>query len=1380
MKERMKKMRSLRKLMAALAGLALAFSADAAETLVVDSANGPYYTIQSAIEASSAGDTISIAAGEYGTDGDPVANATFGPSRVVVNRDNLKIVGAGRGKTVIVGATTDGKVGANGVRGILVMANNVKISNLTVRNGGTANVSDAKGYGGGLCTDGVGTEIVDCDFFGCVAKAGASLYCGKSEGMLAARCRLSTGFDVESYNPIVSNTALYFCILDHHFNTSGSFIAGTQPMIHCTVSNVALHHLLDNDSQMEVCNSVLGSYIYRFGGDGSTRTGGKAYHVVSDITEAYKYAADTDEGCVFGTVADFVSTIKGDYRLTSVSPAVNAASADFLLRIPEAYRDKDYFGNAVDPANLHCGAVQEAVDVPTARLEIVLPEAGDAIAIDGVTEVSGYASTRLYDHAMAWPSYQEIVPVFKSGAPLYGFTSNDGPARFPLLDGRCIFMAPPKTVSPVRLTARPATQVLWVDGESTVTDADGTTESTAFANIQDAVDAVSEQAYAIINVKKGTYDKGGANTYGSLNNRVQIHNRFVRLVGIDGSAETFLVGAPDPDSTDSGLLGCGSGATRCLYSDKVGAIQGFTLTGGRAGAGTSGEANSGAAIYAAAPFSVLDCIVSNNVSGNASIGCGASHEGKVTFLRSRIQENGSSFSGSYARFANFASCLVAFNKRKAEDVAVFNEGETTVFDSTFFTYGDGTCAMGGATFGNVATNEYGVITNATGNTWRNVIVCGYGFFRNNKAFGCVIDKIIYNGGGKETYVTKLMGTEGRDWLTLPKGKDVRAGFVDYVNGDFRLRADSVSIGYARYDAAESPDAYKYATCDLLGVFPDFSVSGRFAPGAYRTPVPVVSVVNGEDGQKIVPALAAQVVEVGDTIEFSISPTRPFLGFTVDGELQEYTGTNFTWIVPSASAAHTVSALFDNNWYVATNGSDTAIGNMHAPLKTLKAALGRTIEGDVVNACPGRYSEGRMDHSEYWTIAGAVTVQARAVVPKNRKLVSTDGPDVTFIEGEEPSNPDSIGCGSDGLRCVVLDEFATLKGFTLTNGHADDPNADSDNSRGGGIYGRNGNSEIYDCVISNNCARQGGGGFYGSYTRCRFVENRSSDSGAALRNANAYDCYFGRNRGPSTLCQCSRFIGSTMDDDNTGLDGGQTTEIADMGSPFLFENSIIMASGFLNTNKKTWSFTNCVLKAGISYPGGRELYLLDADTKEWTSEEIALDDFGAPTAGTSFACDRGRADIRTKYSRYYADDAVDCARRPRYVNGLKLDVGCYEADWKFCYSKKLGGLATVTSADPSVELTQDGITIPPDAALSVTVARPSLSTTPIGFDAKVAEGRLVVSKSGIPWRTLTPESVMRQTFVADSDSMTFDFAAGEGDSATLVRFFYDIGMRFIIR
>ena len=1361
----------------------MAHAAFAANTRVVDPEKGPYTTIQAAIDAADPGDTIEIAAGEYGTDGASVANDTFGPSRVVVNKANLTLKGAGRDKTFIVGATTGGKTGNSGVRGILVTANGVKVSDLTVRSGGTANVDGGKGIGGGLCSNATGTEIVDCNFFGCVAKGGASLYCNKSDGMTAVRCRCSTGSDVTAYNPIVHNTALYFCILDHHINTGGYFVGGTQPMVHCTVSNVALHHMLGDDSPVEVCNSVLGSYSYRFGGSGTGKTGGYAYNVVSEVGEKVVAALGQNDACKFGEKSvDFVSTIKGDYRLTVSSPAVGAASADLLARIPEAYRNKDYFGNPVDPENLHCGAVQETVDVPTCRLEFALPNTTDTLTFDGFTEACGNTSLRLYDHALTWPVYHEVSVSFASGAPFWGFTSDDGVSRFPLTDGRYVLMPPPRTAAAVKLTARAATQVLWVDEKSAAAEPDGTSEESAFKNIQDAVDAVTENNYAIVKVKKGTYDQGGANTSGSLNNRVQINNRFVRLVGVDGAEETFLVGAADPAAIDPALEGCGTGGTRCLFSDKTGAIQGFTLTGGRAGSGKSVAADHGAAVYATAPFSVLDCIVSNNVSGRASIAYGSSDSSQVTVLRSKILENGANFSGYYARFSNFASCLVAYNRHvTGSSPYIFEGAEANVFDSTFFTTGDGANgAMGGATFGSVTTDESGAIIDATGSTWRNSLVCGYLAFRNNKAYGCVVDKQIVNSGNNtETYVVNLMGTEGVDWLALGSKKATRAGFVDYENMDFRLRADSVSLGYARYDAVESPNAYKFATCDLDGVFPD--LSAPFAPGAYRTPIPVVSTVDGLDGQTITPALTGAAVEPGTELTFTVSPTRPFLGFTVDGELQEYTGTSFAWTVPEGPALHVISARYDNNWFVATDGSDTAIGNAQDPVKTLKEAIARTDANDVVNVRPGHYTEGKMDQSAYWTVSGPVTVLARVVVPKNRTLVSTDGPEVTFIEGEAPTNPDAYGCGPDGVRCVVLDEFAVLKGFTVTNGHADDPGSESENSRGGGIYGRNGNSQAYDCIVSNNCARQGGGAFIGSFTRCRFTENRGTGNGSALRNASCYDCYVGGNRGWATLYMCNRFIGSTFDADNVALDGATTSGIANMGAPRLFENAIVLAAGFANDNKNDWYFTNCIVRTDVNCPGGRDLYKFDADTVEKTVEEVALDGFGVPTAGASYACDRGRADLRAKYaSLYYADDTIDCARHPRYVNGGRLDIGCYEADWKALYSRKLGHLATVTAADPLVELTVDGVRIPAGASLSATMAKAGLAGLDCSFEATVADGELAVAKDGDPWRTLTSASDVRQKFVADADSMAFDFTMGDAGSAVLGRFRREIGAMLIVR
>ena len=99
---------------------------------------------------------------------------------------------------------------------------------------------------------------------------------------------------------------------------------------------------------------------------------------------------------------------------------------------------------------------------------------------------------------------------------------------------------------------------------------------TAATNIQDAVDAAS--AGATVLVADGLYVTGGAVTPSPsynvhLQSRVCV-TRAVTVRSVDGPAQTFIVGAADPVTTN------GPAAMRCVYLTNGAALSGFTLTNG--------------------------------------------------------------------------------------------------------------------------------------------------------------------------------------------------------------------------------------------------------------------------------------------------------------------------------------------------------------------------------------------------------------------------------------------------------------------------------------------------------------------------------------------------------------------------------------------------------------------------------------------------------------------------------------------------------------------------------------------------------------------------------------------------------------------------------
>ena len=107
-----------------------------------DGTHGPKFRIQAAIDAASSdsGDVIHIAAGTYGDDQGVTPKSYNGMGyydcRICITK-NITIIGAGRGKTILLGklADTDTKSGTGALPGLLIgmAGKNCRISGITFR-----------------------------------------------------------------------------------------------------------------------------------------------------------------------------------------------------------------------------------------------------------------------------------------------------------------------------------------------------------------------------------------------------------------------------------------------------------------------------------------------------------------------------------------------------------------------------------------------------------------------------------------------------------------------------------------------------------------------------------------------------------------------------------------------------------------------------------------------------------------------------------------------------------------------------------------------------------------------------------------------------------------------------------------------------------------------------------------------------------------------------------------------------------------------------------------------------------------------------------------------------------------------------------------------
>jgi hypothetical protein len=162
----------------------------------------PYATIQDAVDNANGGDTIHVAPGIYDRGMRQVSGISY--ARVhVSDKPNLKIVGAGRGKSIIVGSRDPDAIVAddtltsthtNVIKCVNVSnSKGTVISGFTLKdgeaiNGDTVKVDESyqalygaapttgNRNGGGFCSDSLDVFIVDCDILHCTSRSGAGIY----------------------------------------------------------------------------------------------------------------------------------------------------------------------------------------------------------------------------------------------------------------------------------------------------------------------------------------------------------------------------------------------------------------------------------------------------------------------------------------------------------------------------------------------------------------------------------------------------------------------------------------------------------------------------------------------------------------------------------------------------------------------------------------------------------------------------------------------------------------------------------------------------------------------------------------------------------------------------------------------------------------------------------------------------------------------------------------------------------------------------------------------------------------------------------------------------------------------------------------------------
>ncbi len=700
---------SVKSLFQACAGVAVALMGARlpAATRVVDKFHGPYYTIQAAVEAAEAGETVFVRNGIHDVGGALDGFSTPMSNRVYLAK-SLTIVGESKEGAIIKGAHATEEVddkglgcGANAVRCLGINADNVVVSNLTFTGGATHNTTAGndkeENNGGGVyvANGRTGVVLVDCIVSNNVARRAGALRYGNDGVVNHGNCLLVRTWVHDNKaverDPAVRGCLAAHCLFTRHYSSATMTYAAT--FVNCTFADgFGRNH--SGSVNVRGYNCLFADTWFK--DDGKAQWFNCAFNKQDATT-----TSTTNAACVFNPGYDlFMAPPLVDYRLhDGATVVIGKGNATYLEQVPEAYRTTDFYGHAVDTASVSLGCAQEVV-TPTGGTITFAGKGGMTLAENAVgssgTQLDGglyffngfalAASKRLgYIRTLEGRTVVSVTHDASVATDtarqkgLHSFTASgaDTMRRYANADGTFVFVAP--TVGKA-LTLAPNfnAAVLHVDRAATAAAPDGT-ETAPYASLQTALEAVPSGTFATVYVKAGVYDNGTmtqTKQFGNINTPAYTHKaravvpENVSVVGA-GAETTFIVGADDP-SADAADKGCGPNAVRCVALAKGARLSGFTLTGGRTDVGTTmlnnGDDFHGGGVLAEfgtveTLATVTDCVISNCV---ARRGGGGFHGGynRVSFLDNSVLQggNGPAVRGNGAGNCFLANCVIDRNE----------------------------------------------------------------------------------------------------------------------------------------------------------------------------------------------------------------------------------------------------------------------------------------------------------------------------------------------------------------------------------------------------------------------------------------------------------------------------------------------------------------------------------------------------------------------------------------------------------------------------------------------------------------------------------------------------------------------------------------------
>ena len=804
----------------------------------------PKKTLQAAVNAADKSAVIVASEGVYDEDGE-VRNGVS--NRVYISyvaKRYLRLVGAGRGKSIIKGAADmtgpagDGR-GPNACRCVCIDGSGSAVQGFTLRDGfsgyaeGTEDPSTGDTRGGAFTADVSGNKknarvyLLDCDITSCGATRGGAAYCGT-----LVRCRIS---DCYSAGGGIRYARLYSCLIDD--NTSlgtAALYGGGNTAYHCTFHVAPSDVTLGSYSLNGLTNCIAKLSAGTFGMSASEIgvnliDGEPIYSTTTPVVEG--------KGGIVGDSL-LMNPAEKDFRPISCSSAVGLGE---VFDNYEAHYTSDVNGEPLlfSDGRPICGAYQttvQAVIVPKAKYgTFTLPAAITNGVDDGATLT---------------------VRLENANRPCIGFVVNgvtnvSDDLTYTFSGGASGRIAGAVVIEPAYTTH-------WYVDANYGDDANsGFTPRTARRTLKGIMDW-GGRIYGgdTIHAAEGLYNEGEMEYEGGETKARVVIPINVTLVA-DGAKEATIIEGGCAKS-DGDVLGNGQGAVRCVaMSDYRSVVKGFTIRGGHTLSGVSTDADYvGGGVYTKATTGsicarVIDCTITNCCANRGGGGYNRIDYVNCMFVDNRAatassaMAGGSAFNCVFTRnrgatcvqaSRNIVNCTFFDNYENSSDL----QDSTVAFDITI-------PGNGAAIYNTVAKGP------CKGNS-------SYHFHASNCVFNATYDKSEYKNKNFYDDNTRVVDESCLEFSPDGRLLSMDTNVVD--RADMELLAGFTRMDYEK-DALGGQRIYN-GKLDIGAVEFDWrplyanTLGGGFAQVPYASP----DVVRSDDGDCVIIGSGALQLDMG--------------------------------------------------------------------------------------------------------------------------------------------------------------------------------------------------------------------------------------------------------------------------------------------------------------------------------------------------------------------------------------------------------------------------------------------------------------------------------------------------------------------------------------